>query len=134
MNFPMVAPAGARGDLPYPRTGFLIVIASNGVLEKDRHMPTTVEHYQIVPMTLPSQVYYRHVRLQLNQYLIPDSLNGCCFNSGHFSSLKGCCIVLFFLICMHQCVIEMDTHVFRGYLKCLNSGQLHNGINPSAVY
>ena len=28
----------------------------------------------------------------------------------------------------------MDKNVFREYLSCLNSCQLHNKINPSAVY
>ena len=41
---------------------------------------------------------YRNTHMQLLICSVKGvvySLNGCCFNSGHFSSLKGCCICLF---------------------------------------
>ena len=70
---PMGAHDGARVDRPCPRIGSLIAITSNGALEKDRHMPTRAEHYQIVAMTVLSQGCYRHVKLRLNKCPSPPS-------------------------------------------------------------
>ena len=86
-------------------------------------------------------VYYVYSKLQKHTFVVTHLLServlfthwmGVVLIQGILAHWKG--VVLFFLICMLQCVIEMDKNVFRGYLNCLNSCQLHNEINPSAVY
>ena len=57
VNPRMGATDGAKDDPPSLFSDFQLVVASSVVPEKVRHKPATAEHFQILPMTVPSGVF-----------------------------------------------------------------------------